>query len=75
MLTHLRDFALDVGKPESDSQQDDSKHSPRNGPAARDDDERRAREEYEHSEDASNVSPAVIHRGRKVASACAFLRA
>lgn len=38
MLPHLHDFALDIGKPESDSQQDDPKHSPRNGPIARDDD-------------------------------------
>ena len=70
MLPHLRDFALDVGKPKSDSQQDDSKHSPRNGPAARDDDERHTGEEYEDSEDASNISPGMIHRsrGREVAS-------
>ena len=64
MLTHLCDFALDAGQPESDGQETDAKHSPRNGPIARDNDKRRACEEYEHSEDASNVSLAVIHRSR-----------
>lgn len=75
MLTHLCDFALDVGEPESDDQQRDAKHSPRNRPVARDDDKRRACEEYEHSEDAPNGSLALIHRSRagEAASDCAPL--
>ena len=64
VLTHLCKFALDVGEPESDGQKRDAKHSPRNRPIARCDDQRRAGEEYEYSEDAANGSPAVIHRSR-----------
>lgn len=75
MLTHLCDFALDVGEPESDDQKRDAKHSPRNRTVARDDYQRRACEEYEHSEAASNVGLAVIHQSRaeEVASDCVCL--